>query len=213
LKRNKRKAMRRGLCILLAACLALCPLAGCSARQGETDAGAPAVSAASPDLLESSSLPEESSSGKTEEQGEPLKEISLQPGKILALGDLQRPELSEGKLAEQSELTRWEELVFSGEIARLDAGGMSEDEKELSPESAAAILNILKEARLSLYEAQENPPTGGSYAVYAYAADDSRLFSAVYNGAWLSVQFAEEDSSYIFNGEEGGFERLGEYIE
>lgn len=212
--KGKRAFLQATWHFLLSALLALSLLAGCSARE---EAKAPSEAASSEPQPPSSSVQEKVSSSvpASSEAAAPKEpEEVLHPGKILALDDAQRPDFPDTApvLAAQAELKRWEELLFSREISRLDAGGMNENEKELSPEEAKAILDILKAASLSLYEALENPPTGGTEAVYAYAADGSRLFFASYNGAWLSVQFSEENAWYIFNAENSGLEQLAEYI-
>lgn len=138
----------------------------------------------------------------------------MQPGAIFALGDAQAPALPAGEheLAGPDTLTRWEQLLSSGEIARLDAMSMAQEGGTLPAESAAGLLAALQSAELKCYASLGNPPTGGDDTVYAYAADDTRLFAASYNGEWLTVQFGDEPLCYIFDGSGSGLERLGEIL-
>ena len=194
---------------LLPALLAAAMLAGgCSAREG-----AAVSSKAAPPQSQSAFTGEASSSAAVpedlEQETQPPK-ATMPPGKVLALGDPQRPVFPSTApvLASEDERQRWETLLGSEEIAYLDAGGMDENEKELTAENAQAVLEILREAELGLYQEPFNPSTGGAEQVYAYDAGGALLFCASYDGAGLSVRFGEEDVYYLFDGEGSALDGL-----
>lgn len=213
-------------------CCALLALCACSAQEqipaasseaasplssSQVPVSSPEAAVTSSEVPSCGSLPsfEASSNSSVPASGaETAGTPALQPGALFALDDAQAPALPQGEpeLAGPDALARWEQLLSSGSIARLDARGMAQAGGALSAESAGELLAVLQSARLACYEALGNPPTGGSEAVYAYAADGARLFCALYNGEWLTVQLGDEPLCYIFDGSGSGLDRLGEIL-
>ncbi len=139
-------------------------------------------------------------------QPDPVPLPDLQPGKILALGD-QRLGFAGGpgddQLATQAELDRWNDLIATAPVVRMDFNDMHQEEKDLSVEQEQEILDALRGAALELYppDHRENPVTGGGYTVVAYDGEENVLFKAIYIGNWFTVQFGTEKARYIFDGE------------
>lgn len=139
-------------------------------------------------------------------QPDPVPLPDLQPGKILALGD-QRLGFAGGpgddQLATQAELDRWNDLIATAPVVRMDFNDMHQEEKDLSVEQEQEILDALRGAALELYppDHRENPVTGGGYTVVACDGEENVLFKAIYIGNWFTVQFGTEKPRYIFDGE------------
>lgn len=80
-------------------------------------------------------------------QPDPVPLPDLQPGKILALGD-QRLGFAGGpgddQLATQAELDRWNDLIATAPVVRMDFNDMHQEEKDLSVEQEQEILDALR---------------------------------------------------------------------
>lgn len=151
----------------------------------------------------SSSVPEPPASGQ---EPEPIPLPELQPGKILPLGDERlnwAGPVGSGGLATQAELDRWNELISTAPVVRLDFNDMDLEEKDLPVEQEQEILSALRRAELRLYppDYKENPFTGGGCTVIAYDGEKTVLFHVIFIGNWFTVQFGSEKVSYIFDGE------------
>ena len=107
------------------------------------------------------------------------------------------------QLATQAELDRWNDLIATAPVVRMDFNDMHQEEKDLSVEQEQEILDALRGAALELYppDHRENPVTGGGYTVVAYDGEENVLFKAIYIGNWFTVQFGTEKARYIFDGE------------
>ena len=63
------------------------------------------------------------------------------------------------------------------------------------------VLQALKGAQPGIYENLPNPATGGAVHVIAFDGGGQELFHVSYSGTWFTVQFGEENISYVFDGE------------
>jgi uncharacterized protein YkwD len=77
---------------------------------------------------------------------------------------------------------------------------MSDGTAPLPAATAEQLLQILQNAQLGLFEELGNPNTGGSTELAAYDQAGAKLFHCVFDGFWFRVQFAEEDTAYVFDG-------------
>ena len=191
-------SMKRLLVALWALLLAF-SVAACGGRETPN----PPVSApAAPSHSGPASVPEPPASPAPEPA--PLPE--LRPGRILALGDERlnfNGTRDDEVLATQAELDRWNDLIPTAPVVRMDFCEMHQEEKELTVEQEQQILDALRGAALGLYppDYKENPSTGGGYTVVAYDGEENVLFHVVYIGNWFTVQFGSEQARCIFDGE------------
>lgn len=183
--------MKQLLCILLALAMLL-TAAACGGPSAPAEAPVP------------EQVPEEESAEEVLPPGQESAENApkaWQAGVVYGLTDgcpytfpMERTE------ATQTELERWQELMGAGQIVRFDARSMSERNGVVTPANAAAILQMLQSAELSLMEDMGNPNTGGSVELIALDLAGNKLAHCLYDQYWFTVQFGEEDTAYVFDG-------------
>jgi len=183
-----------------AAILALALLLACAACGGKETPAPPPESSSAPESPSSVEAPE------PESEPEPVPLPELQPGRILPLGDERlnyNGAIDDETLATQAELDRWNELISTAPVVRMDFNDMNQKEAELTVEQEQEILTALRGAALRLYppDYKENPSTGGGCTIVAYDAEDNILFHVNYMWDWFTVQFGLEETRYIFDGE------------
>lgn len=197
--KNKFFSLALSLCLLLS-------LAACSEKPQEIPSPEEEIALDLPAQIE------EDSREDTPIIEEPVDEIPdfipTVSGRLLPMGDEAFAGFPQGSIATQAELERWRDAMEEWKIVSIEVCDMGEQERELSADAAAGVLNFLSQADLKLYETLENPPTGGSFSVNAYDDSSALVFRTVYNGEWLMVQFAGEDTAYIFDGSEAGLDGL-----
>ncbi len=139
---------------------------------------------------------------------------AMQPGIVYPLGSTEVSSFpmqrTEGR---QPELERWNAFIHSDEISRFDARIMSDAGGAISPQNAQRILQVLRGAQLTTFENMGNPHTGGSMELIAYDAGGSELFHCIYDQYWFSVQFANEDEAYVFDGTVIGWDELSALLD
>lgn len=183
--------MKQLLCILLALAMLL-TAAACGGPSAPAEAPVP------------EQVPEEESAEEVLPPGQETEEpvpTPMQAGAVYGLiaenpytFPMNRTE------ATQTELERWQELMGAGQIVRFDARSMSERNGVVTPANAAAILQMLQSAELSLMEDMGNPNTGGSVELIALDLAGNKLAHCLYDQYWFTVQFGEEDTAYVFDG-------------
>lgn len=139
---------------------------------------------------------------------------TMQPGIVFPLGSTEVSSFpmqrTEGR---RTELDRWNAFIHSDEISRFDARIMSDASGAISPQNAQRILQVLRGAQLTTFENMGNPHTGGSMELIAYDAGGSELFHCIYDQYWFSVQFANEDEAYVFDGTVVGWDELSALLD
>lgn len=196
-----KKSIKQVLCLGTVALNLVLTLGGCGSSK---EAGIPGAGSLSP----SASQP------FSQSPSEPDSETPLtQTGRVLALGD---PRLvvfpADLAVATQQELDRWNHLIGSGTVAKLEVCNMNSAETPLSADQISGVLKTLMGADLKLYETLGNPTTGGTIHVIAYDAADAVLFHVRYDGEWFSAAMGEEKTAWIFNGAGTSLDRLAERI-
>lgn len=133
----------------------------------------------------------------------------MDPGEFVPLGDERLTLPVKRQYGTQEDLDRWYDLIQTAKINRMVFNNMNGTPGELSAGVERQIRTLLQSAEVALYppETREDPVTGGGVAVIAYDSEGQKLFGAAYIGNWFTVQFGEEDTCCIFNGE--GSEDLG----
>lgn len=184
--------MKRLAAFLCAVLLAL-SLAACGGKESPAP------------LPETSPAPESPAPSEAPEP-EPVPLPELQPGRILPLWDERlnfNGATDSETLATQAELDRWNQLIPTAPVVRMDFSNMHQAEGELTVEQEQEILTALRGAALRLYppDHKDNPFTGGSCQVIAYDAAENILFHVNYMGNWFLVQFGSEETRYLFDGE------------
>ena len=135
-----------------------------------------------------------------EEEPEP-QPVVMQDGTIFPISGALTPAFAENlAAADQTQLDRWNEAVGSGLVARLDGRTMSDGTAPLPADTAQLLLQNLQNAQLGLFEELGNPNTGGSVELAAYGQDGAKLFHCVFDDYWFCVQFATEETAYVFDG-------------
>jgi len=125
---------------------------------------------------------------------------SLSDGAVLALSDpaLRMPAEQAGG---EAQLNRWKETVRSKKTAYLYVCNMHDAAGVFPADRSEQVLQALKGAQPGIYENLPNPATGGAVHVIAFDGGGQELFHVSYTGNWFTVQFGEENISYVFDGE------------
>lgn len=99
------------------------------------------------------------------------------------------------------ELEAWYSVIgsYKEEVCNIKVCNMGSTASTMSPENVTAMLELLADAKLELYEAVENPSTGGIICVFAYDQEGQLIWSVGFNGQWLIVDL--DGTVSVFNGE------------